>query len=124
MHIARECWGQDVPDWIRALVEACDAPGSSQSRVAGRIGYTSGVVSQLLRNAYPGNLDRLEDRVRSIFMAGHVTCPALGDIDTAACLDWRDRSGTLKSVSPMTVRMFRACRVCPRNRRTVEEDVA
>ncbi len=124
MQIVREFWGQDVPDWIKALVEACDAPGSSQSRVARRLGYTGGVVSQVLRRDYLGNMGRFEDRVRSIYMAGHVTCPALGDIDSAACLNWRDRSGSLNSVAPMVVRMFRACRDCPRNRRVIEEEDA
>ncbi|MDK3072730.1 hypothetical protein QO034_06380 [Sedimentitalea sp. JM2-8] len=124
MEIAREYWGADVPDWIRALVVACDAPGASQNRVAKRLGYTGGVVSQLLRKAYPGNLDRIEDRVRAIYMGGQIACPALGEIGSAACLDWRDRSVALGSVSPMAVRMFRACRACPRNRAVAEEDAA
>lgn len=122
MEIAREGWGADVPDWIAELVRACNAPGASQNRVALRLGYTGGVISQVLRNRYPGNLSRLEERARAVFMAGDITCPALGTIGSEDCLRWRDRSAALRSVNPMTVRMFRACGDCPRNRKDAEEE--
>ena len=122
MELAREGWGADVPDWIAALVAACDAPGSSQNKIAKLLGVSSAVVSQTLRNRYAGDVERIEDRVRSICLGGEAVCPALGAIGSASCLYWRDRARELTSASPMAVRMFRACADCPRNRPSVEED--
>lgn len=119
--IVRECWGEAAPDWIIALVTACSERGASQNSVAQRLGYTGAVISQVLRNRYPGNLRRLEDRVRSVFLAGEITCPALGVIGSEDCLSWRDKSTDLTSVSPMTVRMFRACATCPRNQNDTQQ---
>lgn len=122
MDVARDGWRGQVPDWIVALVEACDA--ASQARVAKRIGYAGTVISQVIRNKYPGAMGRVEERVRAIYLGGEITCPALGAIGTADCLGWRDQSRTLKSSSPLTVRMFRACRGCPRNAACDEEEAA
>lgn len=121
MELARAAWG-DVPDWIAALVRACDARGSSQNKVAQRLGYTGAVVSQVIRRRYPARLAVIEDRVRAIYLGGDVGCPALGFIGSESCLQWRDRSRALTSANPAVVRMFRACAVCPRNRAAVEED--
>lgn len=112
MQIARQAWGE-VPDWIEALVVACDAEGSSQSQVARRIGRTPGVVSAALNNKYRGSMTALENRVRAVLCAEQVSCPALGWISSADCLQWRDHAAAMNSSSPMMVQMFRACRNCP-----------
>lgn len=122
MDVARDGWGGQVPDWVAALVEACDA--ASQARVGKRIGYAGTVISQVIRNKYPGAMGRVEERVRAIYLGGEITCPAMGQIGTAQCLDWRDQSRRLQSSSPMAVRMFRACRECPRNTSVDEEEAA
>ncbi|WP_436399320.1 hypothetical protein [Roseobacter sp. S98] len=115
LQIARAAWGT-VPEWIEALVAACDADGASQSIVAARIGRSPSVISSLLRNDYRGNMKRLEDRVRSVICVEQVKCPALGWITSVDCLNWRDEAEELTSASPITVRMFRACRRCDRFR--------
>lgn len=122
MEVAREGWANAVPDWIEALVMACDQ--SSQAKVAKRLGYTGAVVSQVIRNSYPARHDGIEERVRAIYLGGVVACPALGQISSEACLNWRDMAGKLTSSSPAIVRMFRACSVCPRCGRRDEEDAA
>ncbi len=122
MDVARDGWGDDVPDWVAALVEACDV--SSQARVGKRIGYAGTVISQVIRNKYPGAMSRVEERVRAIFLGGEIACPALGLIGSADCLGWRDKSRHLLSSSPLEVRMFRACRECPRNAVCEEEEAA
>ena len=119
LEIAREGWGETPPDWILALVAACD--GSSQNKVAGRLGLSAATVSQTLRREYRGDMARIEDRVRSILLGDAVTCPALGEVSAETCLRWRDLSPTLTSASPMRVRMFNACNGCSRNRRAAEE---
>ncbi|APE43628.1 hypothetical protein BOO69_09535 [Sulfitobacter alexandrii] len=113
MDMAQECWGV-LPDWVEALVNACDADGSSQNKVARRLKFSATVISQVLRNEYKGSLGNIERRVRAIYAPGTVQCPALGPISSEDCLTWQDDAGELRSSAPMTVRMFRACRKCPR----------
>lgn len=120
MDVAREGWGGAVPDWVEALVKACDQ--SSQTKVARRVGYTAAVVSQVIRNSYPARREAIEDRVRAIYLDGLIDCPALGELSAEACLHWRDRANKLTSSSPAIVRMFRACSKCPRHARSQEED--
>lgn len=112
--IAKEAWG-DVPDWIEVLIVECD--NTSQSKAAARIGRSASVISQTIRNAYPGNMKDIEDRVRAVLCPEQVKCPSLGWIGSGDCLAWRDRAQRgLHSSSPMTVRMFKACRACDRYR--------
>ncbi|MBW4708656.1 hypothetical protein KX928_12760 [Roseobacter sp. YSTF-M11] len=113
MEIARAAWG-DIPDWIEALVAACDAAGSSQSKVAKQIGRSPGVISSALRNEYAGNMAVLEERVRAVICAEQVKCPALDWISSADCLFWRDYAAKLTSAAYERVLMFRACRNCDR----------
>lgn len=121
MEIAHDGWGK-VPDWIAALVRACDV--ASQNQVARRLGYTPAVVSQVIRNRYGAQMGAIEERVRAIYLGGDLDCPALGTIGSETCLRWRDRSKALSSASPAIVRMFRACQVCHRNARRREEEDA
>lgn len=111
--IAADSWDV-VQDWVGALVAACDAKGASQNTGAKRLGFSATVVSQVLRNDYPGNMANVESRVRAILTPNDVNCPALGPIDSADCLAWRDKADALNSVSPIIVRMYGACRRCPR----------
>lgn len=122
MDVAREAWKGDVPDWVEAIVMACDR--SSQAKVAGRLGYTAAVVSQVIRNTYRANMRAIEARARAVYLDGSVECPALGTISAETCLRWRDRSTSLTSASPAMVRMFRACADCPRNAKVIEEEDA
>lgn len=123
MDIAIEFWGEQVPDWVCALIKACDARGASQNRVARRLGLTGAVVSQVIRNNYGAKTDRIEARVRAVFLDGKIACPALGEISAETCMNWRDASHALSSVSPVKVRMFTACKACSRNRQAEEEDL-
>jgi DNA-binding transcriptional regulator YdaS (Cro superfamily) len=115
MEVATDCWNGVVPDWVQALVNACDAKASSQNKVACRLGLSGAVVSQTIRNSYQGNKENIEERVRAIFMAGLVDCPSLGEIGTEDCLKYRDDAAELVSASPNKVRMFAACNRCPRH---------
>ena len=119
MAIAEEFW-DEIPDWLGALIDACDQPGASQVKVAQRLGRSSGVISEVLRNRYKGDMADFEERVRSVYCASEVTCPALGTITSEDCLMWRDQASDLKT-GPMFVRMYRACNDCPRFAPTQEE---
>lgn len=110
--VAREHWGEDLPDWIVALANACAK--ASQARVAKRLGYSAGVVSSVLRKAYAGNMDTVETAVRGAFMDGTLICPELGEIKGDVCTDNRRRAQSFQNTNPHRVRMYRACRSCPR----------
>lgn len=110
----RAAWGEDAPDWIVALAEACAL--SSQNKVAARIGRSAAVVSQLLARRYPGDLDGAEARIRGVFMNGRVTCPELGQMSSKECQDWQAKARNFGNANMLRVRMFRACNRCPLNR--------
>lgn len=112
---ARVAWADrgGAPDWIEALAQACDA--STQSAVAERLGRSAGLISQVLRCKYPGDMAGVEDAVRGAFMAATIECPALGTLPTDECQQWRARSKTFVNTNSLRVRMYRACHRCPRN---------
>jgi len=99
-------------DWMEALRAECAR--TSQAKVAGRLGYSGSVVSQVLKGAYPGSIERVEQAVRGLLMGGRVACPELGDVEGHVCLDHQKRARTHTPSNPFRVRMFRACRKCPR----------
>lgn len=119
MIIAKDAWGT-VPDWLEALIAACDKPGSSQSKVAKELGRTPGVISEVMRNRYKGDMKDFEDRVRAVYFETQIKCPALDWISTADCLQWRDEATELKQ-GAMMVRMYRACNACPHFQKDEEE---
>lgn len=110
--IARAAWGDAVPDWIVVLAEQCTA--SSQSKVAKQMNRSGALVSHVLRANYPGDMEAVEEVVRGVFMNSTVECPALGEISTADCRDWMVRGRSFSNENSERVRMFKACRSCPR----------
>jgi len=109
---ARAAWGADIPDWVEALALACTA--SSQNKVAARLGRSAAMISQLLRRKYPGDLRAVEDLVRGHLLAGTVECPALGALPMHECRAWMAKATSFENTNALRVRMFRACRLCPR----------
>ena len=109
---ARAAWGSVLPDWIERLATECGR--SSQSKVAAVLDRSGTMVSQVLSKTYPGDYGGIEDRVRGVFMDQTVICPALGDLPTQDCQDWRDKAKVFTVGNPLRVRMYRACQACPR----------
>lgn len=114
-------WGGEIPDWVKALVNACDE--TSQNKVAKKMGYSSAVISQVLNNIYPGDMDKVEKNVSDFFLRG-VNCPVLEKITADQCLAWRRKGEEPSPNSPLHSRMFHACRTCPRNRKDGPEGVS
>ena len=108
---AEEAWGAPLPDWVRSLAMACQR--TSQSKVASELDRSPAVVSTVLRKKYAGSYERIEERVRGLLMNGRVDCPALGQLPTHECQDWREKAKTFAAGNPTRTRMFRACRKCP-----------
>lgn len=119
IEIAEDAWGTPLPDWVRALALACAR--SSQVAVARQLGRSPAVVSQVLRRRYGAEMDRFEERVRGLYLDGRVMCPALGELPTNECQDWRDKSRAFAVGNPLRVRMFRACASCARNQKEIDE---
>lgn len=114
---ARAAWTEGVPDWVARLAEECAR--TSQSKVAGRLGYSGSVVSGILHAKYKGSLDAVEEKVRGVLMGARVECPALGSISTVSCREWRERAVDFSGHNALRVKMYRACSGCPRNREVV-----
>lgn len=113
---AKAAWGEAMPDWVERLALACEA--SSQARVATQLNRSPALVSNVLTNRYAGNLAAVEEVVRGVFMAAHVACPALGEIASSTCQDWRRQSHKMHTHNAQRVAMFRACNRCPINEKS------
>ncbi|MDJ0826975.1 MAG: helix-turn-helix transcriptional regulator [Rhodobacter sp.] len=113
--VARAHWDEPVPDWIAKLAEACAA--SSQAQVARKLGISGTVISQVLRRKYPGSMANVEAAFRGVYMRQIVECPALGNLPTNECLDWRRKARRFVGSNALRVQMFRACARCPLNRK-------
>lgn len=110
--VARAAWGDALPDWVERLALQCAA--SSQNKVAKRLGRSGALVSQVLRNKYPGDLAKIEELFRGHFMAETVRCPELGTLPLHECHDWMAKARHFQSTNTLRVRMYRACKRCPR----------
>jgi DNA-binding transcriptional regulator YdaS (Cro superfamily) len=113
--IAAAHWPAPVPDWIERLAIACAS--SSQAAVARRLGLSAGIISQALRQKYPGDMVAVENAVRGAFMNASIACPALGQIPTDQCQEWQRKSRKFSNANNHRVRMFRACGQCVYNRK-------
>lgn len=113
LKIAGEAWGMPLPDWVQMLAEQCNA--TTQSAVAKRLGYSAGLISQVLRKTYPGNVAAVEEAVRGAWMGSTLVCPVMGSIGNDVCLSWRRKSKVFAPTHNHRVRMHRACNSCPHN---------
>ena len=115
---ARAAWGDALPDWISALAEECDR--TSQSKAAARLERSDSLVSGVIRNRYPGDMQAVEEIVRGTLMSEHVDCPVLGKTGKHICRKWRARSRSFENVNSQHVTMYRACNRCPLNEPVAE----
>lgn len=110
--VARAAWGDALPEWVERMALQCAA--TSQNKVAARLGRSAALVSQVLRNKYPGDLHAVEELFRGHFMAETVRCPELGALPLHECHDWMAKARHFQSTNTLRVRMYRACKRCPR----------
>jgi hypothetical protein len=102
-------------DWLAALTAACGARGSSQAKVALRLGVSAALVNQVLRGKYKGSLANIEQRVRGELMAATVGCPILGEISSRRCLD--EQARPFAATNPTRVALYHECHgMCPHSR--------
>jgi len=112
---AKGAWGDKLP--VEAL--AFEANRTDSAKAAKRIGYSGAVLSHVFSNAYPGDMSRVEAKVRGALMSAVVTCPVVGEIGLDRCLD--EQKMGLTGASALRARLYRACRGgCPHSRIATE----
>lgn len=109
---ARAAWGDAVPDWVLVLARACAA--TSQNSVARQISRSPTLVSNVLRNKYPGDMTGVEEIVRGVFERRTLICPDLGEIRSNECRDWQLLARSYSNENSERIKMYRACHLCPR----------
>lgn len=113
----QQSWGGAAPDWVLVLAEVCDA--KTQIKVGHEIGYSSSVVNAVLKNAYTGNVAKVESAVRGRYMAKTVMCPVVGEMGSDVCLWHQKRSSKdAPTTSAMRSAISSTCRsgTCPHSR--------
>jgi len=106
---ARASWGPNMPDWIRALAEACDETGLR--KIAARLEVSPAMVS-LAINRKRQDLSFIKYPVEKRLMITMVACPVRGVMGRDECL--REQAKPFSSVNPRRVQLFKACRNgCP-----------
>ncbi|PHS66344.1 MAG: transcriptional regulator [Thalassobium sp.] len=93
------------PRWLTELRRQCMA--TSQRKVAAELGVSTAMISQALKDKYPGDISKLERAVRGAYLGDTVSCPVLGELETNKCLRYQREK--LSAVNPMRVQLFRAC---------------
>ncbi|CAA0097765.1 Uncharacterised protein [BD1-7 clade bacterium] len=103
-----------TPRWLNVLADKCKEHG--QRKVAETLGISKTQISQAINNKYPGDMAKLETRVRGAYLGHTVGCPILGELETNKCLQYQKQ--TLNHVNPMRVQLFRACNgKCPHSQK-------
>jgi len=96
--------------WINVLKEACLS--SSQAQVAQRLGVSTAMISQVLKGAYKGNMERIQRLVEGELMAMCVECPVIGaEIPRQRCVEHQQQP--FRPTSPMRVALYKGCKTCP-----------
>lgn len=114
---ARGAWGDAIPREIVALAEACRA--QTARAVAQRLGYSDAVISHVLANKYPGDVNKVFAAIRGAFLGETVMCPVLDEIGRDRCLS--EQSKPFSATSSTRARLFHACRTCQHRQ---QKDVA
>ena len=98
-------WGDPLPDWVRALAEACDVFG--MRKIAEKIGVSPASLS-LAINKRRGDPSFVKARVEAVIMVTIVACPVLGVMGIVDCR--KEQARPFSSANPLRVKLYRACR--------------
>ena len=109
---AKAAWGNPLPDWVKALAEACD--DTSLRKTALKLNASPAIVSLAIGNKRE-KLDFIKAKVEALLMITIVACPVRGVMGRNECL--REQAKPFSSVNPQRVQLYRACRNgCPHYR--------
>lgn len=102
-------WGGVLPDWVKALAEACDE--TSLRKIAAKLNASPAIVSLAIGNKRE-KLDFIKAKVEAVLMITIVACPVLGVLGRDECL--REQAQPFSAANPLRVQLYRACRNgCP-----------
>lgn len=113
LDVVEEHYGDDAPEWVLALAEECVR--TSNGKTAKLLGYSAGLISNVLRNKYKASTASIEQAIRGVLMKETITCPVIGELDKAKCLRWRKLAKLNNPANSLHIRMNRACRSCANN---------
>lgn len=99
-----------LPADVKAALQAAVKRFNSQVKVAAELHVSSAVISTLLRDKYPGNVETMEQRIRGQFMAETLLCPVMGTLSKRSCLD--NQALPQAFTNPMRAALGRACKTC------------
>jgi ribulose kinase len=99
-----------LPVDVKAALSAAVTRAGTQTKVAAELGVSGAVVSQLLRDAYLGDVATHASRIRGLYMAETVTCPVMGTLGRNHCLDYQGRP--LAFTNPQRAALHQACKTC------------
>ena len=106
---AQRAWGDVMPDWIKALAEACTE--TSLRKTAATLAVSPAIVSLAIGKKRE-KLDFIKARVEAVLMISVVACPVLGAPGKNECLD--NQTQPFSSVNPLRLQLYRDCRNgCP-----------
>ena len=105
MEKANAAWGTAMPDWVKALAEACDEQGLR--KVAAKLNVSPAIVS-LAINRKRTDLSFVRYPVEKVLMITMVACPVLGVLGRNECL--QEQMKPFSGVNPLTVQLYQACR--------------
>jgi hypothetical protein len=100
-----------LPADVKAALAAAVKRLGTQTKVAADLNVSGAVVSQLLRDAYLGDVVTLASRIRGSYMAETVQCPVMGTLGRNHCLDYQKRP--LAFTNPQRAALYQACKTCP-----------
>lgn len=103
-------WGDNPPEFVRVLANVVEQEGSNAA-AARRLGINRASVSTLLANKYPACTAKMAKAIME--WAALVECPILGPITGEQCQTEREKP--FIGSNPTRIRLYRACRSCPRN---------
>lgn len=97
-----------MTDWLQILRDECALRG--QKAVAANIGYSTSVISQVLKGTYPGDVKSVQAAVQGALMGVSVDCPVIGEIPRQRCIQYQRQPYT--PTNPMRVQLHRTCPTC------------
>lgn len=98
--------------WLEVLRE--EIKRTSLQKVADKTGLSRTLLSQVSNDKYPGDLERVQSVIESVFMGATVVCPILGEIPMHVCLSHQKTSPGAVGDNPQSIKLYKACRSrCP-----------
>ena len=95
---------------VKTALQGAVTRFGSQTKVADQLGVSTAVISTLLNDKYPGNVELMEQRIRGQYMAETVMCPVMGTLGKRNCLD--NQAMPVAFTNPLRAALGRACKTC------------